>query len=162
MLGGEKVYHVGEHWSSCVASAEALHTALSLTSSHLGALSAPHLSPPGSILPPRSRPAPLPPQGLPAILPMPRRVPATSRGPWANATASGLEEQCAPLTAASGAPPTSPSGSTNFLPFLSCLWLPSLTPCLAGGMERGRAPQTLRAGISPRDSDSPRGDPPSP
>ena len=100
--------------------------------------------------PPRSRPAPLPPQGLPAILPMPRRVPATSRGPWANATASGLEEQCAPLAAASGAPPTSPSGSTNFLPFLSRLCLPSLTPRLTGGMERGRAPQTLRAGISPQ------------
>ncbi|XP_044088198.1 protein PML isoform X2 [Neovison vison] len=111
------------------------------------------VNPGGLILPLRSRPPPLPPQGLPAILPVPRRVPAVSRGPWASATAAGLEEQCALSAAPSGAP-LSPSGSTTFLPFLSPLWLPSLTPLSAGRMEGDRVPWTLRAGISPRDSDT--------
>ncbi|XP_059036402.1 protein PML isoform X2 [Mustela lutreola] len=111
------------------------------------------INPGGLILPLRSRPPPLPPQGLPAILPVPRRVPAVSRGPWASATAAGLEEQCALSAAPSGAP-LSPSGSITFLPFLSPLWLPSWTPLSAGRMEGGRVPQTLRAGISPRDSDT--------
>ncbi|XP_022367982.1 protein PML isoform X4 [Enhydra lutris kenyoni] len=110
------------------------------------------VNPGGLILPLRSRPPPLPPRGLPAILPVPRRVPAVSRGPWASAAVTGLEEQCALSAAPSGAP-LSPSGSTTFLPFLSPPWLPSLTPLSAGRVEGGRVPQTLRAGISPRDAD---------
>ncbi|XP_045863968.1 protein PML isoform X5 [Meles meles] len=111
------------------------------------------VNPGGLTLPLRSRPPPLPPRGLPAILPLPRRVLAVSRGPWASATAAGLEEQCAPSAPPSGAP-LSLSGSTTFLPFLSPLWLPSLTPLSAGRMGGGKVPQTLRAGISPRDSDT--------
>ena len=62
------------------------------------------VNPCGLTLPLQSRPPPLPPQGLPAILSVPGRVPASSRGPWA--TDAGHAEQCAPSAAPSGAPPT--------------------------------------------------------
>ncbi|XP_008706717.1 protein PML isoform X3 [Ursus maritimus] len=64
------------------------------------------VNPCGLTLPLWSRPPPLPPEGLAVILPVPRRVPAPSRGPWANAAAAGLEEQHAPSATPSGAPPT--------------------------------------------------------
>ncbi|XP_046506148.1 protein PML-like isoform X3 [Equus quagga] len=57
----------------------------------------------GLVLPPRSKPPPLPPQGLPTLLPIPRSVLPTSKQQVADP--DGRDAQCDPAATLSGAPP---------------------------------------------------------
>ena len=71
--------------------------------------------------PPRVKPPPQPPLGLPANLPIPRRILPAPKGPVANpACCDWLHD---PLTPS----PLCPSGSTSF-PFLTPLGSPSVIP----------------------------------